>query len=155
MTTGAGQALGPRAAPARILVAVDDSPQSLRAARTAIAIAAVTSARLLVVTVVQDGVVSRALARASTEAAGVDRLHTSAEALLHHVERLATDDGVHADTVELAGEPGLEIVSEARRWAAELVVVGRCAQELRSQPVLGRVAQQVVELSEAPVLVVP
>ncbi len=155
MTVAGASAFDRLAAPDRIVVAVTDSPQSLRAARAAIALAASTSARLLVATVIQDGMVARALARASTEGQGEERLRTSADALLRHVERMAASDGVRADTLELAGEPAAQIAAEARRWSADLIVVGRRDQVGPSLPALGRVAQQLIELTEVPVLVVP
>ena len=141
--------------PTRVVVAVDDAPASLRAARAAVAVVAAAHARLLVVTVVQDGAVMRALSQASTVGKGPERLRTAAEAVLRHVEGLAAAAGVRAESVELDGDPGHKIVSEVRRWAADLVVVGRCERTGPSHPALGRVAQHVIELGDVPVLVVP
>jgi nucleotide-binding universal stress UspA family protein len=139
----------------RVLVAVDDAPESLRAARAAIAVASATGARLRAVCVVQDGVFLRALARASTAPKGAERMQEAANAVLRHVVELAAAAGVPVDAVVRDGDPGEEVVADAMEWRADLVVVGRCEREGASRPILGGVAQHVLELSDAPVLVVP
>jgi nucleotide-binding universal stress UspA family protein len=139
----------------RVLVAVDDAPESLRAARAAIAVAAAAKARLRAVSVIQDGIVLRALEGASQTPARAERRYGAATAVLRHVAELAATAQVPADTVVRDGDPGARIIAEAQTWAADLVVVGRCEALGASRPALGRVAQHVVELVDVPVLVVP
>jgi nucleotide-binding universal stress UspA family protein len=150
-----GQPAGGRLGLTRVLVAVDDAPESMRAAQAAIAVAASTGARLRVISVIQDGVFLRALSRASSEPRGAERMQTAATAVLRHVSELAAGAEVSVETVVRDGDPGEEIVAEAARWAADLVVMGRCEGSRVSRPVIGPAAQHVLEMADSPVLVVP
>jgi nucleotide-binding universal stress UspA family protein len=139
----------------RVLVAVDDAAGSLRAARAAVAVAAATAARLRAVSVIQDGAFLRALGQASSAPKGEERLRSAADAVLRHISDIAARSDVPFETVVRAGDPGQQIVAEARQWQADLVVVGRCEHPGDSRLALGRVTQHVLELVDLPVLVVP
>lgn len=138
----------------RILVAVDDSPPALRAARVAIALAAALGGRLLLVHVVADSDVASTLEE-SVGPGVAERRNGAAAALFRHVQRLARDAGVESETVELHGEPAHQILRQARTWPAELVVLGRGLERGVGGPYVGRVARIVLEYAEQPVLVVP
>ena len=52
--------------------------------------------------------------------------------------------GIDADTVVHAGDPRTEIVAEAERWGAELIVVGSTGRSGFKRWLLGSVAEYVV-----------
>lgn len=145
----------PRAQPARVLVAVHDAPASLRAARLAIAVAATVRCPLLVVTVVPDGPLHRALATLSLEPDSEARQHTAAQSVLRHVADLAAKAGVAAEVRELCTHPGEGVLAAALDWGADLLVVGRNETTGHTPGRVGDVALHVLELSMVPVLVVP
>jgi nucleotide-binding universal stress UspA family protein len=139
----------------RILVAVDDSPGGLAAARTAIMLAASLAAQLRAVHVLVDGDLDRALAAVHS---GDVRARRSfgATAVLDHVARRAAQAGVKTETVSLGGEPARCLLDEARTWVADLIVMGRSDLPAGTgQPYIGGEVRQVLEFADQPVLVVP
>jgi nucleotide-binding universal stress UspA family protein len=139
----------------RLLVAVADSPASLAAARTAIALAVRLGAELRVVHVVTDGALVILLrgTRSASAAPGEDA--ADVVPVLRHVADLAQRAGVRVSTVRHEGDAGTCILDEARDWAADLVVVGRSPRRGAGDPFIGVEAQRVLEFSDRPVLVVP
>jgi nucleotide-binding universal stress UspA family protein len=136
----------------RILLAVDDSAASLAAAHTAIEIAAATGATLHVLHVLVNDEIAAALRAASCT--GVP-MSTTAESLLAHVARLATDAGVPVHTEHTTGEPARRVFDHARSWPADLVVIGRTDHLGPGQPYIGHHTQHILEFAEWPVLIVP
>jgi nucleotide-binding universal stress UspA family protein len=140
----------------RILVAVDDSPAGLRAARLAIRLAKESGARLCSLSVVRDGRPSgRFDGEGIRERRAAAHLGETEAALLHYVADQAAESGVAVDVVQLAGEPPRHILEQARSWDAELIVMGRSDRRGPSSPYLGSVTEHVLEFAECPVLVVP
>jgi nucleotide-binding universal stress UspA family protein len=88
----------------RILVAVDDSPAGLAAARTAVGLATRLGAELRFLNVVSDGAVTSSLGGPGN-AQVAERCQLAAAALLHHVSAMARDAGAVADTRTIEGEP--------------------------------------------------
>jgi nucleotide-binding universal stress UspA family protein len=138
----------------RILVAVDDSPPALEAARVAVALAAALGGRLLVVHVLVDSDVASTLEEAGGRGI-VERRSRTADALFRHVQGVARTAGVESESVGLHGEPAHLILRQARTWPADLVVLGRGLERGVGGPYVGRVARIVLEYAEQPVLVVP
>jgi nucleotide-binding universal stress UspA family protein len=138
----------------RILLAVDDSPAGLAAARAAVELAAQTSARVRAIHVLADGQISRALHGSSAAATEERRAHQAA-AVLHFVADLATRAAVELETASLTGEPAKVILDEAVRWPADLVVLGRAGDRHVGQPYIGSDVRRVLEFATHPVLVVP
>jgi nucleotide-binding universal stress UspA family protein len=142
----------------RVLVAVDDSPASLAAARAAVELAAGWHASLRAVSVVGDHAVAERLAAVVAPAGGESlerRRARAASAVLRHVERLAERSGVPIETLLREGSPAAVILDEARRWAADLLVLGRSDRHAAGEPAIGSQTRQVLEFAEEPVLVVP
>lgn len=139
----------------RILVAVADSPAGLEAARAAVVLAAALSAELRVVHVVSDGVLAEALGSAGPLGELAARRGSAADALLRHVAGLARRREVPVSTALHEGEVAPRVLDEARDWDADLVVLGRTTRHGAGDPFIGMPAQQVLEFSDRPVLVVP
>ena len=131
----------------RILVAVDDSPAGLRAARLAIELAAERGARLRAVTVLRPG--GTGLPNGEAER------RSAAAALARFVEEQGSRGAVEIEVAELEGDPFRCILEQARRWEADVVVMGRSDRRGPSSPYLGSVTEHVLEFADCPVLVVP
>lgn len=138
----------------RILAAVDDSPAGLAAARTAVALARTCGASLRMVTVVADSEVTAAIS-ASGAPRSTERRQASGRALLEHALALARHAGLDAQIVQRSGEPGHEILQQARAWPADLVVIGRSEHPGAGGPYIGPQTRIVLEFADQPVLVVP
>lgn len=139
----------------RILVAVDDSPAALEAARAAIELAARFGARIRAVNVLRDHVLSDELERLGYRHVG-ERRGIAAAGVLGRVAALARAAGVEAETCQLEGEPARGILAEARGWPADLIVIAKSSQQRRAgEPYVGGETANVLEFAEQPVLVVP
>ncbi len=138
----------------RMLLAVDDTVDSLAATRVALGMARVPGRALRAVHVSAEPGLVEALRRASTPGAAARR-GRSETAVLEHVRAMARDAGVEVETALLTGEPGKAVLDEARRWSADLVVVGKSTRSASGEPYVGTVTRHVLEFSEQPVLVVP
>jgi nucleotide-binding universal stress UspA family protein len=139
----------------RILLAVDDSPGALAAARTAVELAAPLGARIRAVHVLRDHVLSDALEAATGHPDLEERRDVAASSVLDHVALLARQAGVDVEQDQLEGEPASCILAQARAWPADLIVIGKSDQERRAgEPYVGSETANVLEFAEQPVLVV-
>ena len=141
----------------RILVSVDDSPESLNAARVAADLARGLGARMRVLTVVEDSVVASEIERVAGPESHLRR-EQGAQHLVEHVRREVCALGVPAGNVEIrtqVGHPFRRILEEARNWPADLVVMAVSDERGVRSPYVGSVTQQVLEFASCPVLVVP
>lgn len=139
----------------RVLVAVDDSPAALAAARAAIDIAARTGAHLRFVHVTSDGELLRALAEQGRDGHLAARRNKAAVALLDHVGAEAERAGIQAERQHLHGDPAAIVLAAVGDWGADLLVIGRSNIRGAGRPYVGSVTRHVLELVDIPVLVVP
>jgi nucleotide-binding universal stress UspA family protein len=138
-----------------ILVAVDDSPASLAAAKLAVYLAGGLGARLRVVHVAVDHELAQAVAEATQRSHVRTRVAHGREALLTRLSGLAASAGVAVTSALLEGEVVPAVLADARVSGADLVVIGRSARGFRGDPYVGSQARALLELSEVPVVVVP
>lgn len=139
----------------RILVAIDDTPDSLAAARVAIELATALHAELRAVHVEEDHGLQRAV-QAASDRPGVDaRLAEAGAAVLARVTALAAAGGLDVQVEVLRGEIAPAILQDARRWPADLVVLGKSSRSASGEPYIGARSRHVLEFAEQPVLVVP
>ena len=139
----------------RILVAVADSPSGLAAARTAVQLAAATGADLRAVHALVDGELVAALGAEAGPADVTRRRQTEAASVLRHVAHLAQRSGIDVTTTDCVGDVPHCVLEQARRWGADVIVVGRTTRRGAGDPFVGPEVQQILEFSEWPVLVVP
>lgn len=139
----------------RILLAADDSPAGLAAARTAVRLAVGTHGPLRAVHVLTDGVLSRAV---DITGGGSDvdarKAHAAAD-LLRYVTDLATVAGIPIETRTLYGKPAQTILGDANSWSADLIVLGRAGGRHAGEHYVGSDVQRVLEFTDIPVVVVP
>jgi nucleotide-binding universal stress UspA family protein len=120
----------------RILVAVDDSAPSLAAARYAIELARAHPAELRFTMALEPG--------------------RDTDAVLRHVQTLATNAGLVTTTATCNGAPAFDaLLAEAQRWHADLIVMGRSDMRRPGMRYVGSQTEHVLEFTEIPVLVVP
>lgn len=138
----------------RILLAVDDSPAGLAAARTAMALAVEWSAAVRALCAQPDGNLARSLSEPPVLQAG-QRLEASATAILRWVADLAERRSVPCETVRRSGDPFRLLLAEAQRWDADVIVVGRAGRTGPASPYLGSEIERLIEFTDRPVLVIP
>ncbi len=133
----------------RILVAVDGSGHSLRAARVAARIARGTRSPLTAIMVMEPP-------RAPLEYMEDLRqeLRSMAERTLHRVEEQARKDRVRVQTRVLEGHVPTEILKFAEKRKFDLVVVGSRGLSGLGRLLLGSVSGAVVQRARMSVLVV-
>jgi nucleotide-binding universal stress UspA family protein len=141
----------------RILVAVDGSNAANRGLREAIRLAKEERAQLFILHVVNE---FYALAIPEAGAAAVDivpTLRESGRKVLARAEAAAAKEGVKPKTVlreTVGGAAADDIVREARKQRADLIVLGTHGRRGLRRLVLGSDAEQVVRTSPVPVLLV-
>jgi nucleotide-binding universal stress UspA family protein len=138
-----------------VLLAVDDSAAALAAARCAIDLATRLDARVRMVSVVTDGVLTAALSEASSLPDLEARRDAAAHSVLRHVAHLARRAGVEAETATLEGEPAACILAEAGGWGADFIVLGRGDGGHLGEPAIRPGVARVIDFAEQPVIVVP
>lgn len=139
----------------RILLAVDDSPDALAAARLAVELAVGLGGELRVVHVVADHELDALLQTGATERDLAARRESSAASVLARVSDLARGQGVPVSTRLRQGEVARAVLDEAEECAADLIVVGRSFRSISGDQYVGAQTRHILELAGSPVLVVP
>lgn len=138
----------------RILVPVDGSPVSMNGLKEAIRIAEATGAQLRVLHVV-DGI---AFAHEhSVFVAGPEDYRQSGRKLVGHLKALVAKHPITANVVvvdNLKGRAADSIVGEAKKWRADLIVMGTHGRRGINRLVLGSDAEIVLRIAPVPVLLV-
>lgn len=143
----------------KILVAVDASPTARRALREAIGLARLSGAALRLLHVVDEG---REILHLETSGQFEDyerALREAGEHVLSQSLSIVQASGQGAEAVirqimTVQQHPADEIVSEAARWQADLIVVGTHGRRGVRRLLLGSVAESVARMAEQPVLLV-
>lgn len=140
----------------RILVAVDGSDVSNRALKEAIKLAKEQKARLKILHVLDQSIVDYtgmgidfAAYAASVRKYGQDILKKAEQAA--HRSRV-TSEGELVETMR--GRIEEKIIEEAKKWPAELLVIGTHGRRGFSHLLLGSVAEGVVRMASVPVLLI-
>jgi nucleotide-binding universal stress UspA family protein len=138
-----------------LLVPTNGSQSSMTAGRMAVRLAALNSARLTFLYVV-DTAVAGGLAKASgREAARVqDELSASGRHYLDYLSRLAAETGLESEQTIRIGEPHEEITELAREQGVDLIVIGKVGGHGLQRILIGEVTERVIEHALCPVLVV-
>jgi nucleotide-binding universal stress UspA family protein len=139
----------------RVLLAVDDSPDSLAATRLAITLTGQLHARLRAVHVSADHQLEAALTAATGRPQTVQARHHPADAILKRVAALATAAGLDIETELLAGDIAPAVLDAARTWPADLLILGKSARSLSGEPYVGAQTRHILEFTDRPVLVIP
>lgn len=135
----------------RILVAVDGSENSRRAAEQAAKIASLSKESHVEVLYVLDYDRSRT---DFIQNIGPDDLHIDRKKQLAPIKGIFEKTRVNHEVVIKQGEPGPTIVSFANRGGFDLVVIGSRGLNTFQEMVLGSVSHKVTKRVNAPVLIV-
>ena len=146
--------MGDRAKFTSILVPTDGSEYSVAAGKLAIDMAAFHKARLTFIYVIDEAIIDE-LARSSEKTRQEIRreLAESGRRYLDYLARLAQRRGITAEKVLREGTPHVEIVDEARKRVADLIVMGQVGRRGPRRILIGSVAERVIEYAECPVLI--
>ena len=137
----------------RILVGVDGSEPSVKAARLATEIAIRFGARVTLAYVVPRLLLPPDAYGLTV--ADVEQEHrVFAEKLLAHAVTGLDESGVEVDTLVLCGPAAESLAESAQAIAADLVVVGSRGRGAVARMLLGSVTDRLVHISSKPVLVV-
>jgi nucleotide-binding universal stress UspA family protein len=141
----------------RILVPVDGSKTSLKGLKEALRIARACGAKLCLVHVVDQSLALRDSAFAFGTEHILGMLKSGGEKALQSALALAAKQGVRAEHVLVESNKGRVadvVVAQARKWRADLLVLGTHGRRGISHLLLGSDAELVVRLSPVPVLLV-
>lgn len=139
-----------------IVVGVDGSDSSMRAAQHATAMARQLGAALKLVTVVRtpEGWWGIGGAPPSPEALSAALVEGQQKILKEFEEKLELD-GVAYETVEELGDPVSRLIAVCDDVSADVLVIGKRGAGLAERVILGSTADRLTHLAECPVLVVP
>lgn len=137
--------------PKKILVAVDGSEVSQRAADFAIAIASKLQSEMLFVNVVGASTVEK---NYRIPADMIGSLETMGSEMLSRCEKVAKEHGIQASTLEVDGEPAEEILDNAKKSNCDCIVMGKSGLGKIEKLFMGSVSDQVAKLSDVPVILV-
>ncbi len=142
---------------ARILAAVDGSEPSMRAYREALHLAADQHAVLRCAHVIDLGLAL--VSWADGALIGYQALETavreSGTRILEAAVAEARTAGIVVESILLeteVGNPAAEILAEAKRWGADLIVIGTHGRHGMAHLILGSVAEGVIRHASVPVL---
>ena len=144
----------------RILVPVDGSPTAAKGLREAIALAKQSRGRLRLVHVVEENAAFAAPEIGVDVGPLLDAMKRGGRKTLARIERAArgTARSLRLDTVLLenvGGRVADVIVRQAKRWRADLIVIGTHGRRGLQRALVGSDAGLVVRYSPVPVLLVP
>jgi nucleotide-binding universal stress UspA family protein len=142
--------------PTAIVVGVDGSEASTRAAEIATELARSTRAKLLLVTVIRppEGWWGIGGAPPTPEALSAALVEGQQQVLTETEERLPLD-GIDYETVAELGDPTSRLIAVAEDRDAGLILIGKRGAGLAERVMLGSVADRLCHHSPVPVMVVP
>ena len=141
----------------KILVPLDGSVTSQQGLKQAIRLARESGARLRLVHVVDETPTIGMIEGGVDITPVVRELMRSGRELLARGQRLAEKAGVQAETAiheSLGGAAADTILTEAKKWHADVIVMGTHGRRGLRHVVLGSQAERVVHRSAVPVLLV-
>lgn len=137
----------------KILVPIDGSDYSNRAAEYAIGIAKAQAAEVVLVYVVDELVVDQFPGGNERNAIEAE-LKNDGQRAVRYAESLLEKAGVKASSMLLKGRPFEQIVNTTKSFNIDLVVMGTYGRRGAERILIGSVAERVIEYSPCPVLVV-
>ena len=142
----------------RILVPVDGSPTAAKGMKEAIKLAKEGRGKLLLFHSIEEYAALAAPEVGFNIKPLLDSLIAGGKRTLARVKRSAERAGARPQTVlveNFAGRVADAIVSQAKRWRADLIVMGTHGRRGVNRALLGSDAELVVRYSPVPVLLVP
>lgn len=139
----------------RLLIPVDGSESSAKAARFAVQMACVEGCEIIAVHVVDEEMASDLARYADRPVESVlEKMTRSGESYLEDVRKQAEKSGVKIEEIIRVGIPHRAVLSLAREKRADLIVMGKVGRKGPRRVLIGSVTERVIEHSLVPVLVV-
>jgi nucleotide-binding universal stress UspA family protein len=141
----------------RILVPIDGSPASQSGLEAAMRLAKQNKARLRLLHVVGLFIATPVLSRGRYVGNVSNALREGGTGILESAERLVRRHRVMVDTVLLESARGRAagaIVEHAKKWRADLIVIGSHGRRGLRRLALGSEAERIIRASPSPVVVV-
>lgn len=141
----------------RILVPIDGSSCSLKGLTEAVKLAGLLKARLKLVHVVNELISEPALAPSEYHDRLIETLREGGKATLAQSQSVAEGEGAQVETELLetmGGRASDCIVAAAKKWGADLIVMGTHGRRGMSRLSMGSDAELVVRSTPVPVLLV-
>jgi len=136
-----------------ILIPIDGSDYSMRAAEYGISIAKMLDAQIMVV-YIMDQIVLDQISKV-TDREDVERdLKKDGQQYINYVLSVAQKEGVKAASLLVKGRPFEQIVHLAKGLSMDLIVMGTYGLRGAERILIGSVAEKVIEYSPCPVIVV-
>jgi nucleotide-binding universal stress UspA family protein len=139
----------------RILLAVNDTPAGLAAARAAIHFAKQSDGQVRAVHVLGEPGAAVGPRRSAPRVEADVRRSADSASVLGYVTGLGQRAGVAVEVLTLHGQPARAILDQASAWQADVIVLGRSGVRHVGQPFVGSQVLHVLEFAEVPVVVVP
>lgn len=137
----------------KILIPIDGSEHSVRAAEYGIGIAKLHEAQITAVYVLDEVVIEKFSKMPDREHVELD-LRTDGLHYLKYVVGLAEKAGVPATSLVVKGRPFEQIVHLANGLNVDLIVMGTYGRRGADRILIGSVAERVIEYAHCPVLVI-
>jgi nucleotide-binding universal stress UspA family protein len=137
----------------KILIPIDGSDYSMRAAEFGLSVAKLLKAEVTVVYVI-DTVVLDQIPKATERAETERELKGDGERYLKYVHSMAEKAGVKSSELLAKGRPFEQIIHLAKGLHTDLIVMGTFGLRGAERILIGSVAERVIEYSTCPVLVV-
>ncbi|EDM38684.1 universal stress protein family [Pedobacter sp. BAL39] len=140
----------------KILIAVDNSTCSEKAARTGYDIARTFSAEVALVNIIEPvpATISPDLTLAPVFLETYDNSEENSHLLLREIETKYSH-GITTTYLSVLDSPAHGIVKQAEEWSASLIVIGTYGRTGLYHFLMGSVAEEVARKSTCPVLIVP
>lgn len=139
----------------KIVAAVDRSPFSDKVVEMVIRIAPEDSQVLLVHVAPRDPDIFGQQLRRKVLTGPVPEHLQDRRDLLDRCAAALDDAGIRNETLLVRGDPGPTVAAEAKRWGAELVIMGSHGRGKLYQQLMGSVSESVVSSRQCPVLLIP
>jgi nucleotide-binding universal stress UspA family protein len=142
----------------RILVPVDGSPTAAKGLKEAVKLAKESRARLLLLHVVEEYAAFATPEVGANIGPILDAMRAGGKRTLARIAKSAQRAGARPQTAlmeNFGGRVADAIVTQARRWRADLIVMGTHGRRGVRRALLGSDAEMVVRHSPVPVLLVP
>lgn len=139
----------------RLLVPVDGSESSFKAARYAVRLACREGCEIMALHVVDEETANDMADYTDRPVSAIlNRMQRSGEGYLEDVEKIGKDAGVEVEGEIVVGIPYRQVLDFATKKEIDLIVMGTVGRKGPRRVLIGSVTERIIEHSSVPVLVV-
>lgn len=139
----------------RLLVPIDGSENSFKAARYAVRLACQEQCEVIALHVVDEETAEDMADYANRPVGAIlERMEKSGRSYLEDVEKIGEEAGVEVRVEVLVGIPHRQVLEFAARQEVDLIVIGTVGRKGPRRVLIGSVTERIIEHSSVPVLVV-